>query len=170
MSVATALRFGARATIVARKPEDRINALKSEVLQAKAENIGFLTLAAPTRFLGEETVEEMEYEELALDDKGDIVKTGKLHTVQADRIVLAIGQRPAGRIISTTTGIQVNAQGYVVTRERPYGMSTRKGVFAGGDVVHEPATVVLAMKEAKKVAQGISMYIDAKKLMEDCGV
>lgn len=165
----TALRLGARATIVARKPEDKINALKSEYEQAKAENVGFLTLAAPVKFTGEETVDGMEYEELALDDKGDIVKTGKIHSVPADKIILAIGQRPAGRIISTTTGIQVNAQGYVVTRDRPYGMSTRKGVFAGGDVVHEPATVVLAMKEAKKVAQGISMYIDAKKLMEDCG-
>jgi glutamate synthase (NADPH/NADH) small chain len=38
-------------------------------------------------------------------------------------------------------------------------------VFAGGDVVHRPATVVLAMKEAKKVAEGIAAYVDAVKLL-----
>ena len=96
--------------------------------------------------------------------------TGERITLAADVIVLAIGQRPAARIVSTTQGIEVDRNGYVVTRERPYGMTTRRGVFAGGDVVHEPATVVLAMKEAKKVAAGITQYVEAKKLIEECGV
>jgi len=39
-------------------------------------------------------------------------------------------------------------------------------VFAGGDVVHRPQTVVLAMKAAKDVAQGIAQYVDAIKLLE----
>ena len=47
-------------------------------------------------------------------------------------------------------------------------MTTRAGVFAGGDVVHGPATVVLAMKEAKKVAEGIAQYVDAKQLLSEC--
>ena len=50
--------------------------------------------------------------------------------------------------------------------ERPCGMTTRRGVFAGGDVVHRPQTVVLAMKAAKNVAQGIAEYVDAMKLLE----
>ncbi len=45
-------------------------------------------------------------------------------------------------------------------------MTTRRGVFAGGDVVHRPQTVVLAMKAAKNVAQGIAEYVDAMKLLE----
>lgn len=49
-------------------------------------------------------------------------------------------------------------------------MTTRRGVFAGGDVVHRPQTVVMAMKAAKKVAQGIEQYVDAIKLMEDVGL
>jgi len=44
-------------------------------------------------------------------------------------------------------------------------MTTLNGVFAGGDVVHQPATVVLAMKEAKKVVAGIASYVDAVKLL-----
>ena len=51
-----------------------------------------------------------------------------------DRLILAIGSVPASRIISTTEGIEVNERGYVLTRDTPYGMTTRKGVFAGGDV------------------------------------
>ena len=82
-----------------------------------------------------------------------------------NRILLAIGSRPDNRIVSTTTGIDVDSSGYVITKDRPYGMTTRKGVFAGGDVVHTPQTVVLAMKEAKKVAVGIAQYVDAKKLL-----
>ena len=85
-----------------------------------------------------------------------------------DCVILAIGQRPAARIVSTTKGIQVDDRGFVITRERPYGMTTRAGVFSSGDVVHGPATVVLAMKESKKVAAGIAQYIDAKKLLAEC--
>ena len=82
------------------------------------------------------------------------------------RIYLAIGSRPANRIVSTTEGIDVDEKGYVKVVERPYGMTTRRGVFAGGDVVHRPQTVVLAMKAAKDVAQGMAQYVDAIKLLE----
>ena len=65
---------------------------------------------------------------------------------------LAIGSRPASRIVGTTKGIDVDEKGYVIVGDRPKGMTTRRGVFAGGDVVHRPQTVVLAMKAAKEVA------------------
>ena len=103
-----------------------------------------------------------------IDEKGDLQDTDSVGRMPADVVILAIGQKPAARIVSTTKGIEVAENGYVITRERPYGMTTRAGVFAGGDVVHEPATVVLAMREAKKVAQGISEYVRAKKLLESC--
>jgi glutamate synthase (NADPH/NADH) small chain len=86
--------------------------------------------------------------------------------LETDVVLVAIGSKPARRIVSTTEGIEVDEKGYVITREKPYGMCTLKGVFAGGDVVHQPATVVLAMKEAKKVAEGIAAYVDAKKLLD----
>ena len=44
-------------------------------------------------------------------------------------------------------------------------MTTRKGVFAGGDVTNRPATVVHAMRDAKLVAEGIARYVDAIKLL-----
>ena len=71
-----------------------------------------------------------------------------------DRIYLAIGSRPANRIVSTTAGIEVDEKGYVKVVDRPFGMTTRRGV-------------VLAMKAAKEVAQGIAQYVDAIKLLEE---
>ena len=83
-----------------------------------------------------------------------------------ERVFLAIGSRPASRIVSTTTGIDVDEKGYVITNDYPMGMTTRRGVFAGGDVVHRPQTVVLAMKAAQEVSQGIEQYVDAIKLLQ----
>lgn len=165
----SALRLGAKeVTVVYRRTEKEITALQSEYEHAKAEGVQFRWMVNPLRFVGTAKVEGLECELLHFDAEGNAVSTGQRETIQADKVLLAVGQRPAARIISTTKGIEVNTQGYVVTRERPYGMTTRAGVFAGGDVVHEPATVVLAMKEAKKVAAGIAMYVEAKKLLEEC--
>ena len=69
--------------------------------------------------------------------------------------------------MTTTDGIETDEKGYVKIVERPYGMTTRRGVFAGGDVVHRPQTVVLAMKAAQEVALGIEEYVNAVKLLEE---
>ena len=57
-------------------------------------------------------------------------KQGERRVEKADYVLMALGSKPASRIVSTTTGIDVDDRGYVVTRETPYGMTTRKGVFA----------------------------------------
>ncbi|WP_425061456.1 NAD(P)-dependent oxidoreductase [Sporomusa carbonis] len=166
----TAIRLGARATIVYHRTEKEMTALPSEYQQAREEGVEFVWLASTRQFLGKDKLTGLEYEVMEISSSQTLTGTGRREQLKADKVILAIGQRPAARIVSTTRGIQVNDKGYVITKDRPYGMTTRRGVFAGGDVVHEPATVVLAMKEAKKVAQGIAMYIEAKKLLEDCGV
>ncbi len=165
----TALRLGAQSVTVAyRRTVKEITALPSEYEAAVQEGIQFRWLVSPLRYVGEIKVSGLAVELLEADVAGDIHPTGKQEIIPADKILLAIGQRPAARIVSTTEGISVDSYGYVITKERPYGMTTRPGVFAGGDVVHGPKTVVLAMKEAKKVAAGIAMYVEAKKLLEAC--
>ncbi|AQS58246.1 NAD(P)-dependent oxidoreductase [Desulforamulus ferrireducens] len=155
----TALRLGAsEVTVVYRRQESEIPALRAEYEGAVAEGVKFSWQTSPLAFVGEGGVLT------GLEVASPAGKT----VLKADKILLAIGSRPAARIVSTTTGIEVNPAGYVITKERPYGMTTRKGVFAGGDVVHQPATVVLAMKEAKLVAKGIAAYVEAKKLLEEC--
>lgn len=154
----TALRLGAKnVTVLYRSTPDTITASKIEYDEAVSDGVKFMWETTCYEYLGE-------------DGKLKAVKVisyGNELIIPADKVLIAIGSKPARRIISTTQGIEVSESGYVITKERPYGMTTLKGVFAGGDVVHQPATVVLAMKEAKKVVEGISAYVDAKKLLEE---
>lgn len=153
----TALRMGAKkVTVVYRGQVEDMSADKLEYDSAVADGVKFMWKSTPKEYVGSE---EGKLKGLLVDEEGnDIV-------IPCDKVLVAIGSKPAKRIISTTKGIEVNDNGYLITKEKPYGMTTLNGVFAGGDVVHQPATVVLAMKEAKKVVAGIASYVDAIKLL-----
>ncbi len=153
----TALRMGAKkVTVVYRSTLDTISAEKLEYESAVADGVKFMWNSTPIEYMGDENGK---LKGLLIDqDSNEIV-------LPCDKVLVAIGSKPAKRIISTTKGIEVNDNGYLITKEKPYGMTTLNGVFAGGDVVHQPATVVLAMKEAKKVVAGIASYVDAIKLL-----
>ena len=155
----TAIRLGADVTVLYRRTQEEMPAIRSEYDEAVSEGVKFWWNTSCTEFIA-----------------GENGRLGQLRIVTPDgerlesfnRVFLAIGSRPANRIVSTTEGIEVDDKGYVKVGERPMGMTTRRGVFAGGDVVHRPQTVVLAMKAAKEVAQGIAQYIDAVKLLQEC--
>ena len=157
----TARRFGADVTVIYRRTQEEMPAIKNEYEEAVAENVKFMWKTNATEFIGNEKGRVCALK--LQDPEGERIEP-------FDRVFLAIGSRPASRIVSTTKGIEVDEKGYVVVGERPFGMTTRRGVFAGGDVVHRPQTVVLAMKAAKDVARGIAQYVDAIKLLEDCGM
>ena len=153
----TAIRLGCDVTVIYRRTQEEMPAIQAEYEDAVKEGVKFWWKSTVTEFI----------------DNGK----GRLGSVRIqsedgertepfDRIFLAIGSRPANRIVSTTKGIEVDEKGYVKVLERPYGMTTRRGVFAGGDVVHRPQTVVMAMKAAKDVALGIEQYVDAVKLLQ----
>lgn len=154
----TAIRMGsAQVTVVYHRTINEMKALRSEYDDAVAEGV---------RFLWNSSIVEIEGAETNRLSHITIESEGRRSTVPADRVILAVGSSPAARIVSTTEGIEVDDRGYVLTRENPYGMTSRKGVFAGGDVTNRPATVVHAMQDAKLVAEGIARYVDAIKLME----
>lgn len=153
----TAIRLGAsKVTVIYRGKKEDMPALKAEYEAAIKDGVSFKWETSPVAYEGENgkffglRVSTVDGEKV----------------IPANKVFLAVGSKPSNRIISTTEGIKVDEDGYVISRERPFGMTTRKGVFAGGDVVHRPATVVLAMKSAKQVALGIAEYIDAVKLLE----
>lgn len=153
----TAIRLGADVTVLYRRTQEEMPAINSEYEDALKEGVKFEW--------------ETSVEEFIQGKKGRLaecrLKTSEGERIEKfDRIYLAIGSRPANRIVSTTEGIDVDEKGYVKVVDKPCGMTTRRGVFAGGDVVHRPQTVVLAMKAAKNVAQGIAQYVDAIKLLE----
>ena len=165
----TAIRQkAASVTVVYRRGEAEITALLSEYEAAKAEGVQFRFYQSPLAFEGTTAVTGLKVEAMDVDENGKLTETGRFEVLPANCVITAVGQRPAARIVSTTHGIEVDKSGFVITRSRPYGMTTRAGVFAGGDVVHGPATVVLAMKEAKLVAEGIAQYVGAKHLLSDC--
>lgn len=155
-SARTALRMGANSvTIIYRGTEEGIPALKTEYNEAVEEGVKFLWQSRTIECIGENnTLKAIRVET----PEGEKI-------IPMNRVLISIGSKPANRIVSTSLGIEVNENGYVITKEHPYGMTTRKGVFAGGDVVHTPQTVVLAMREAKQVAKGIAQYVDAVKLL-----
>lgn len=155
----TALRVGASdVSIIYHRDIERMAALRAEYDEAVAEGV---------RFLWNTSVVEV----IAKDDdrlKEIVVESdGTRRSMPVDFLIMAVGSVPAARIVSSTEGIDVDEKGYVLTRQMPYGMTTRKGVFAGGDVTGRQATVVHAMQDAKRVAEGIAQYIDAVKLINE---
>jgi glutamate synthase (NADPH/NADH) small chain len=155
----TAVRMGAgEVSIVYRRKEEDMPAIQSEYLSALDEGVKFLWETSTTEFLGNE--------------EGRVVGLRAntpegVKEIPFDRVYMAVGSQPASRIVSTTEGIDTDDNGYVMIKERPFGMTSRRGVFAGGDVVHRPRTVVMAMKAAKEVALGIAQYVDAVKLLSE---
>ena len=154
----TALRMGAsEVSIIYHRDIEHMSALRAEYDEAVEEGVKFLWNTSVVKVNGGE---------------GNRLKSviieqdGEQKEMPLDRLIMAVGSAPASRIVDSTEGIEVDSKGYVLTRETPYGMTTRKGVFAGGDVTNRPATVVHAMQDAKKVAEGIAKYIDAIKLIE----
>jgi len=154
----TAIRMGAKkVTLISNETIDKMPALQTEYHEALEEGASFLWETETLEFIGENnTLKAMRIK----DPEGERI-------IPVNRVLIAIGSKPANRIVSTSLGIDINETGYVITKELPYGMTTRKGVFAGGDVVHTPQTVVLAMRDAKRVAAGIAQYVDAVKLLSD---
>jgi glutamate synthase (NADPH/NADH) small chain len=154
----TAMRMGAsEVTIIYHRTINEMSALRAEYDDAVAEGVKFLWQSSVTDIRGTENNRL----------SGITVNTdGTLHDMELDYVLLAVGSAPASRIVDSTEGINVDAKGYVLTREVPYGMTSRRGVFAGGDVTNRPATVVHAMQDAKRVAEGIIRYVDAVKLMQ----
>lgn len=154
----SALRMGAdEVTIVYHRTIDQMSALRAEYDDAVREGVKFLWKSSITDIKGTDGPKLSEI---------TINIDGTEHVMPCQHVVQAIGSVPAARIVSSTHGIDVDDKGYVLTREDPYGMTTRPGVFAGGDVTNRPATVVHAMHDAKLVAEGIARYVDAVRLLK----
>ncbi len=159
----TALRVGAKdATVVYRKGIENMSALKAEYDDAVKEGVGFLWFSNITEI--HVTEDGDIYEVVMLTKKPD--EEPQTQILPADKVIMAVGAKPNSRIVRSTSGIDSDEKGFLPTRDVPYGMTSRKGVFAGGDVANRQATVVHAMQDAKKVAEGIAKYIDAVKLIE----
>lgn len=175
----TALRLGAEQVyIVYRRSLEELPARREEVEHAMEEGIEFKLLCNPTRILGYKNPDDprdarngfvtgIECVKMELgepDESGrrsPIVIDGSEFTLDVDCVVMSIGTSPNPLIKSTTEGLEVNRRGGIIVEEET-GLTSREGVFAGGDAVSGAATVILAMGAGKTAAKAIDEYIMSK--------
>lgn len=172
----TAKRLGAENVyIVYRRSEEELPARKEEVEHAKEEGIIFKLLHNPVRIIPNETedrmqqgfVGSMECVKMELgepDESGrrrPVVIPGSEFIIDVDCVIMAIGTSPNPLIKDTTEGLETNRRGCIVTNGDD-GLTSREGVFAGGDAVTGAATVILAMGAGKSAAAAIDKYIQTK--------
>ena len=165
-----AKRLGAEEVfIVYRRSEKELPARAEEVEHAKEEGIVFHLLNNPTQILGDENgnVKGMECirMELGVPDasgrRRPVEVPGSEFTLDVDCVIMAIGTSPNPLIKSTTQGLETQKWGGIIVNEET-GLTSREGVYAGGDAVTGAATVILAMGAGKTAATAIDQYIQSK--------
>ncbi len=166
----TALRLGAQVYIIYRRSEEELPARIEEVHHAKEEGIIFKLLTNPTEILVDEKgwvrgIKCIEMELGEPDQTGrrrPIEKQNSEFEIELDVVIMSLGTSPNPLISSTTQGLDVNKWKCIIADELT-GMTSKEGVFAGGDAVTGAATVILAMGAGKVAAKGIDNYIKMKK-------
>ena len=154
-------RLGANVYVVYRRGMEELPARHEEVEHAIEEGIVFKTLHNPVEIHGGDdgyvksmTVIEMELGEPdASGRRRPIEKKDSEFELPVDCVIMALGTSPNPLIKSTTPGLEVNRKGGIVINEE--GMTSKLGVYAGGDAVTGAATVILAMGAGKLGAKGI---------------
>jgi glutamate synthase (NADPH/NADH) small chain len=161
-----AMRLGAdHVYIVYRRGEAEMPARLEEQHHAKEEGIEFKTLCNPTAIIGDENgrVCGMKCVRMEL---GEPDASGRRRPVEVpdsefvldvDTVIMSLGTSPNPLIRSTTPGLETNRKGCLIVDENE--MTTRQGVFAGGDAVTGAATVILAMGAGKKGAAAIDRFV-----------
>ena len=163
-----ARRLGAEVTVVYRRGMEELPARKEEVEHALEEGIEFRTLCSPVAILTEGDVTSgircirMELGEP--DESGrrrPVEVPGSEFELETDCVIMALGTSPNPLIKDTTEGLTINRKGGIVVDEN--GLTSREGIYAGGDAVTGAATVILAMGAGKTAAKAIDEYIRSKQ-------
>src|SRR5215467_15806714 len=166
-AIRSALRLGARkAYVLYRRSESEMPARAEEVKHAKQEGIDFQVLTAPVEFISDSkgwlTAARCVRMELGEPDSSGrrrpVPKAGSEFDLPLSVAIIAIGTTANPIVQSTTPGLDTNKRGYIQASEETQ-RTTRKGVFAGGDIVTGAATVILAMGAGRRAAKSIHEYL-----------
>ena len=161
-------RLGAEVWVVYRRGMEELPARHEEVEHAIEEGIIFKTLNNPVKINGDDdgcvasmTCIEMELGEPdASGRRRPVEKAGSEFELAVDAVIMSLGTSPNPLIKSTTKGLEVNRKGGIIVNED--GLTSREGVYAGGDAVTGAATVILAMGAGKLGAKSIDEYLSGK--------
>ncbi|MBU3137364.1 NADPH-dependent glutamate synthase [Clostridium gasigenes] len=161
----TALRLGSEAHIVYRRSAEELPARAEEVHHAREEGIIFDILTNPTEILVDENgwVKGMSCMRMELGEpdasgrRSPKVVEGSEFVMDVDTVIMSLGTSPNPLISSTTEGLDINKWQCIIADEN--GLTSKIGVYAGGDAVTGAATVILAMGAGKKAAAAIDEYL-----------
>ncbi len=161
-----AMRLGAEHVyVIYRRSEAEMPARREEVHHAKEEGIEFVYLTNPTEIIGDENghVSGIKCIKMALGEAGADGRRSVTsipdseYVIPIDACIMSIGTSPNPLIRSTTPGLDTNRKGCLIVNEDM--LTTKEGVYAGGDAVTGAATVILAMGAGKTAAKAIDEYI-----------
>lgn len=160
-----ARRLGSEVHIVYRRSMEELPARKEEVEHAQEEGIIFDLLCNPVKVLGDENgwVNGIECVRMELGEPDESGRRRPVEikdsnfTIDIDCMIMAIGTSPNPLIRHTTEGLEVNRKGCFIVDDK--NMTSRAGIYAGGDAVTGAATVIQAMGAGKKAASSIHEYL-----------
>ncbi len=162
-----ALRLGAeKVYLIYRRSEDEMPARKAEVHHAREEGIELLLLTNPTRYIDDGNGNLCGLECISMnlgepDESGrrrPVPIKGSEFQIPVDVAIPALGAKANPLLTRTMSDLTVNKGGYI-TAEDGTGMTSKKGVFAGGDIVTGAATVISAMGAGRRTANAINEYL-----------
>ena len=163
-----AKRLGAEVYIVYRRTENELPARAEEVEHAKEEGIIFKFLTNPVEIKSDEKgwVKSIVCQEMQLSEPDEsgrakpVPVPDAFFEIETDSVIMSIGTSPNPLIKSTTKGLDTQKWGGIIADET--GLTSKEGVYAGGDAVTGAATVILAMGAGKTSADAIDKYIQQK--------
>jgi len=162
----SAIRLGAqKVSIVYRRSAKELPALKAEVHHALAEGVNFEFLTSPVEFINNHNgkLGKVKCLRMKLGDPDEsgrrrpIPVEGSEFEMNADLVILAIGSQPDKSLSESTPNLKVNQWGNIIADKNC--ITEVPGIFAGGDIVTGPATVIEAVAAGKRAAESIDRYI-----------
>lgn len=149
----TAKRLGAETMVIYRRDRKNMPAHDFEAAEAIEEGVVFHWLRTIVGIDGS----HIKVEIMALDDKGRPQATGEYEIIEADTLIMALGQNIDSELLKTFPEIEAQSDGVVPVNDNM--MTAVAGVFAGGDMVPSLRTVTIATGHGKKAARNIDAYL-----------
>jgi glutamate synthase (NADPH/NADH) small chain len=166
-AVRTAVRLGAsRAMLIYRRSEAEMSAREEEIHHAREEGVEVVTLTVPTRFVGDEQgrVRAAICRRMRLGEpdstgrQSAVPMEGSEFELPLDVVIIALGTGANPLVQSATPNLATDAHGYIYADPQTL-LTSKRGVFAGGDVVSGGATVILAMGAGRRAAAEIDKFM-----------
>ena len=164
----TAVRLGAKEVyLIYRRSEAEMPARLEEIHHAKEEGVIFKLLHTPVRYIGDEQgrVRQVECIRMELGEpdasgrRRPVPIEGSEYTIDVDTVVVAIGNGPNPLVPKTTKGLEIDPRRGTIKTNLETMRTSRRGVFAGGDIAVGAATVILAMGHGRKAARSIDHFL-----------